>query len=167
MVHDTLCYIGIGSNLGDSVANVQSALKQLSIHNQLKLLSHSRLYSSKPHGPQNQPDYVNAVAAITTELTGIDLLHALFYIENNHGRERLPNQRWGPRTLDLDLLLYGNDVINEPDLKVPHPHMQERSFVTFPLAELNPELILPDGTHLQDCKSKLAGDDLFVLDSPD
>jgi len=167
MVHDTLCYIGIGSNLGDSVANVKSALEQLSTHTQLKLVEHSRLYSSKPHGPQNQPDYVNAVAAITTELTAIDLLHALFHIENNHGRERLPNQHWGPRTLDLDLLLYGNDVINEPDLKVPHPYMQERSFVIFPLAELNPELILPDGTSLDDCKNQLTGDDLFIIDRTD
>lgn len=161
----TLCYIGIGSNLGDSVVNVQSALEQLGIHTQLKLDAHSRLYSSKPHGPQNQPDYVNAVAAITTELPAIDLLHALFHIENNHGRERLPDQRWGPRTLDLDLLLYGDSTIDEPDLKVPHPYLCERSFVVYPLAELNPDLILPTGTSLRDCKDKLEGDDLFVLDT--
>lgn len=163
---ETLCYIGIGSNLGDSVANVQSALEQLSIHEQLKLDAHSRLYSSKPHGPQNQPDYVNAVAAIRTELSAIDLLHALFHIENTHGRERLPNQYWGPRTLDLDLLLYGDSIIDEPDLKVPHPYLCERSFVVYPLAELHSDLILPTGTSLQDCKDQLEGDDLFVLDIP-
>lgn len=163
---ETLCYIGIGSNLGDSVANVNSALKQLSIHPQLKLLSRSGLYSSKPHGPQNQPDYVNAVAAITTELPAMDLLHALFHIENNHGRERLSDQRWGPRTLDLDLLLYGDSIIDEPDLTVPHPYLCERSFVVYPLSELSPELILPNGVRLQDCKQQLAGDDLFVLAIP-
>lgn len=162
---ETRCYIGIGSNLGDAVANVQSALEQLSIHQQLKLDEYSRLYSSKPHGPQNQPDYVNAVAAITTELPAIDLLHALFHIENNHGRERLPNQHWGPRTLDLDLLLYGDSIIDEPDLKVPHPYLCERSFVVYPLSELNPGLTLPNGTRLQNCKNQLQGDDLFVLEN--
>lgn len=158
-----LCYIGIGSNLGDSVANVKSALEQLRIHTQLTLKAQSGLYSSKPHGPQNQPDYVNAVAAITTELPAMDLLHALFFIENNHGRERLPNQHWGPRTLDLDLLLYGEQIIDEPDLTVPHPYLCERSFVVYPLSELNPELILPTGISLQHCKNQLKGDDLYSL----
>lgn len=161
----TLCYIGIGSNLGDSVANVQSALELLAGHTKLQLTASSRLYSSKPHGPQNQPDYVNAVAAVTTRLSGIELLHSLFEIEQHHGRERLPGQRWGPRTLDLDLLLYGDQIIDEPDLKVPHPYLCERSFVVYPLAELNPDLVLPNGSSLQDCKSQLDGDDLFVLDA--
>ncbi len=163
---ENLCYIGIGSNLGNSVTNVQSALEQLRTHTQLKLISYSRLYSSKPHGPQNQPDYVNAVAAITTELPAIDLLHVLFHIENSHGRERLPDQHWGPRTLDLDLLLYSDHIIDEPDLKVPHPYLCERSFVVYPLSELNPELVLPNGTRLQNCKKQLQGDDLFVLHIP-
>jgi 2-amino-4-hydroxy-6-hydroxymethyldihydropteridine diphosphokinase len=160
----TLCYIGLGSNLGNPVENINSALKKLAGHQSLTLLRHSNLYSSKPHGPQNQPDYVNAVAAISTPLSGTALLHTLLGIEQAHGRERHPDQHWGPRTLDLDLLLYGGHIIDEPELKVPHPRLCERSFVVYPLAELDPALILPGGVSLQDCKDKLTGDDLFVMD---
>lgn len=158
----TYCYIGLGSNLGDGQQTLHSALQQLKKHPAIELLQHSRLYSSKPHGPQNQPDYVNAVACLTTELTAIDLLHALFAIENAHDRQR-DGTRWGPRTLDLDLLLYGDDIINDPELKVPHPYLCERSFVVYPLSELAPDLILPSGKALQACKAELPGDDLFLF----
>ncbi len=161
------CYIGIGSNLGNPVNNVRSALATLATHPAIRLQQQSSLYSSKPHGPQNQPDYVNAVAAITTSLPATALLHHLLTIENAHGRERHPDQHWGPRTLDMDLLLYGDSIIDQPELKVPHPYLCERSFVVFPLAELNPELVLPTGLSLQDCKQKLAGDDLFIIPEPD
>ena len=159
----TRCYIGIGSNLGDPVSNVRSALAALGSHPSLTLAKQSGLYSSKPHGPQNQPDYVNAVAEVDTRLTALELLYALFAIEKSHGRERHPDQHWGPRTLDLDLLLYGDSIIDEPELKVPHPYLCERSFVVYPLAELNPALTLPNGCSLQRCKEQLTGDDLFVL----
>ncbi|MEZ5535911.1 MAG: 2-amino-4-hydroxy-6-hydroxymethyldihydropteridine diphosphokinase [Thiolinea sp.] len=159
----TRCYIGIGSNLDEPVSNVRSALAALSSHPSMTLTNQSALYSSKPHGPKNQPDYVNAVAEISTQLGAPDLLHALFAIEKSHGRERHPDQHWGPRTLDLDLLLYGDSIIDEPDLKVPHPYLCERSFVVYPLAELSPALILPTGVSLQSCKEQLAGDDLFVM----
>lgn len=161
----TRCYIGIGSNLGNPVEHVRSALEKLANHPSLTLFRHSGLYSSKPHGPQNQPDYVNAVAEISTGLSATDLLYTLLAIEKEQGRERQPGQHWGPRTLDLDLLLYGDQIINEPDLKVPHPYLCERSFVVYPLAELNPALVLPTGISLQDCKKQLAGDDLFAINS--
>ena len=160
----TRCYIGLGSNLGNGQQTLHSALQQLNAHATIELIRHSRLYSSKPHGPQNQPDYVNAVACVNTKLAAIDLLHALFAIESAHDRQR-DGTRWGPRTLDLDLLLYGESVINEPDLKVPHPYLCERSFVVYPLSELAPDLILPGGKSLQACKADLPGDDLFLLDN--
>ncbi len=158
----TRCYIGLGSNLGDGQQTLNSALQHLTEHPSIQLLKHSRFYSSKPHGPQNQPDYVNAVACVTTELSAMDLLHALFAIEQAHDRQR-DGTHWGPRTLDLDLLLYGNTIIDEPTLKVPHPYLCERSFVVYPLSELTPDLILPDGKALQSCKAALPGDDLFIL----
>ncbi|MGB0846545.1 MAG: 2-amino-4-hydroxy-6-hydroxymethyldihydropteridine diphosphokinase [Thiolinea sp.] len=156
-------YIGLGSNLGDGKSTLESALTQLNNHPALTLLQHSRFYSSKPHGPQNQPDYVNAVACLETTLPAIDLLQVMFAIEHEHGRQRNPQLHWGPRTLDLDLLLYNNEIINTPDLKVPHPYLCERSFVVYPLAELEPDLVLPGGKKLHDCKKNLPGDDLFVL----
>lgn len=159
------CYIGIGSNLDDPAHNVRSALVTLATHPAIRLAKQSALYSSKPHGPQNQPDYVNAVAEITTDLAATDLLHNLFTIEKAHGRKRHPDQHWGPRTLDLDLLLYGEQIIDQPELKVPHPFLCERSFVVLPLAELNPELVLPTGRSLRDCQQQLAGDDLFIMDA--
>ena len=158
----TRCYIGLGSNLGNGQQTLNSALQHLTEHSAIELRQHSRFYSSKPHGPQNQPDYVNAVACVTTELPATHLLHTLFVIEQAHGRQR-DGTHWGPRTLDLDLLLYGDSIIDEPDLKVPHPHLCERSFVVWPLAELAPDLILPSGKTLQICKAALPGDDLFLL----
>ena len=158
----TRCYIGLGSNLGDGQKTLQSALSHLAKHPDIQLLRQSRFYSSKPHGPQNQPDYVNAVTCLATQLPAMDLLYALFDIEKAHDRQR-DGTRWGPRTLDLDLLLYGDAIIDEPELKVPHPYLCERSFVVYPLSELEPDLVLPGGKSLQACKTDLPGDDLFLL----
>jgi 2-amino-4-hydroxy-6-hydroxymethyldihydropteridine diphosphokinase len=98
-------------------------------------------------GPQNQPDYINAVVAIKTELTPIELLDCTQKIELEQGRVR-KDERWGPRTLDLDIVLYGNEVIDSERLTVPHYGMKEREFVLYPLAEIAPSLQLPDGTEL-------------------
>ena len=107
----------------------------------------SAFYSSAPIGPGEQPDYVNAVACLETELDATALLDALQEIENRHGRER--SIRWGARTLDLDILLFGSEIIDTARLSVPHPRMAERNFVLQPLAELAPELTMPDGRSLQ------------------
>ncbi len=159
---NTRCYIGLGSNLGDGAQTLHSALRQLDAHPALEDVRHSGLYRSKPHGPQDQPDYVNAVASLETRLAAMELLHALFAIEQAHQRRR-DGTHWGPRTLDLDLLLYGDAIIDEPELKVPHPYLCVRSFVVWPLAELAPQLRLPGGKTLQACKAELPGDDLFRL----
>ncbi|MGH1463191.1 MAG: 2-amino-4-hydroxy-6-hydroxymethyldihydropteridine diphosphokinase [Neptuniibacter sp.] len=140
------CYIGLGSNIEDPIWQIQTALKELSKLNQCSLVCASSLYSSAPVGPQDQPDFINAVAELDTSLEAHDLLDQLQAIEQSHRRIR--ERHWGPRTLDLDLLLYGPQKICTDRLTVPHAFMQERSFVLYPLAEILPELTFPDGTLL-------------------
>jgi len=143
-----LVYIGLGSNLGKPVIQLKQAIEAVKLLPESRFIACSSLYGSKPMGPQDQPDYVNAVAAIKTELAPKNLLHQLQHIEQTHGRER-KGERWGPRTLDLDILLFGQQVINTPELTVPHYGMQQREFVLYPLAELTPELVLPHGQTLK------------------
>ena len=140
-------YIGIGSNQDDPLVKVRSAfgaLKQLP-HTEFCLAS--SLYRSHPMGPQNQPDYVNAVVMFQTTLDPLSLLDALQDIEARHGRLR-NGQRWGPRTLDLDILLHGDKTINLPRLIVPHPGLHERAFVLYPLSEITPDLSIPGNASL-------------------
>ncbi|WP_028489428.1 2-amino-4-hydroxy-6-hydroxymethyldihydropteridine diphosphokinase [Thiothrix lacustris] len=158
-----ICYIGLGSNLGDSVANLHSAIAQLATADGVELRGVSRFFTSKPMGPQDQPDYVNAVACVHTDLSAHALLETLFVVERAHGRVRDAGLRWGARTLDLDLLLYGDAVITTPALHVPHPGIAERSFVLLPLADLAPHRVFPDGRKLQDCLAALPCDDLYPL----
>lgn len=155
------CYIAIGSNLADPVAQAESAIAALQQLAESNLLSVSSLYGSKPMGPQDQPDYINAVTCIETTLSPLPLLDALQQIENTQGRERL--QRWGARTLDLDILLYGNEIIDSPRLTIPHNGMKEREFVLYPLAEIAPELILPCGQSLHDVLTVCPQNDLIIL----
>lgn len=140
-------WIGLGSNLDDPLTQVRTALKELAELPETTLAAHSSLYRSDPVGPPGQPDYINAVAALDTRLEPEPLLDALQAIEQAHHRVR--KVHWGPRTLDLDLLLYGGEVISTDRLSVPHPFMTERNFVLWPLAELEPGLILPDGRPLK------------------
>ncbi|WP_417535004.1 2-amino-4-hydroxy-6-hydroxymethyldihydropteridine diphosphokinase [Marinobacterium stanieri] len=140
-------YIGLGSNLDNPLRQVQDALKELQQLPQTKLVAQSSVYRSDPVGPAGQPDYINAVAALETELAPELLLDALQAIEQAHQRVR--KIHWGPRTLDLDILLYNNQVIETERLIVPHAWMLERNFVLWPLAEIAPELQLPDGSALQ------------------
>lgn len=142
------CYIGIGSNLASPLAQVQNALKALAALPGSALSHCSSLYRSRPMGPSDQPDYINAVAELHTQLAPLTLLDGLQKIEQQHGRER-KEERWGPRTLDLDLLLYGQQQIDLPRLQVPHYGMQQREFVLYPLQEIAPALILPCGTPLK------------------
>ncbi|MCU0091612.1 2-amino-4-hydroxy-6-hydroxymethyldihydropteridine diphosphokinase [Pseudomonas koreensis] len=141
-------YIGMGSNLADPAEQLRSAVDALGQLPDTELVGVSAFYQSDSLLP-GQPRYTNAVAALDSALAPLDLLDALQAIENDQGRERL--ERWGPRTLDLDILLFGDRLIDEQRLKVPHYHMQERAFVLYPLAELAPEdLRLADGRTLAD-----------------
>ncbi|MCY1179151.1 2-amino-4-hydroxy-6-hydroxymethyldihydropteridine pyrophosphokinase [compost metagenome] len=137
-------YIGLGSNLAEPRQQLENALAALGDIAQTRLTGVSHLYTSDPLGPPDQPRYVNAVAALDTELEPLALLDALQKIELEQGRVR-KDERWGPRTLDLDILLFGERLIDEPRLRVPHYHMQARAFVLYPLADLAPDLRLPDG----------------------
>lgn len=141
-------YIGLGSNLADPADQLRSAIAALGQLPQTSLAGVSAFYQSDSLLP-GQPRYTNAVAALDSSLAPIELLDALQAIENAQGRERL--ERWGPRTLDLDILLFGDRLIDEPRLKVPHYQIQERAFVLYPLAELaSQDLRLADGRALSD-----------------
>ena len=142
-------YIGLGSNLADPLQQLRGALAALAQLPGTTLAQHSSFYSSDPLGPADQPRYVNAVAALDTSLEPLQLLDALQTIEREQGRERKA-ERWGPRTLDLDILAFGQRLLNEPRLQVPHYHMHARPFVLYPLAELAPQLTLADGRRLPD-----------------
>ena len=135
-------YIGVGSNLACPVEQVRDARKALNELPKTRLLAFSPLYRNPALGPGEQPDYVNAVAAIETELTPHELLDALQIIEANQGRLRRCF-RWEPRTLDLDVLVYGDRAIHDRRLTVPHPHMGERAFVLKPLLDVDPDLDVP------------------------
>lgn len=127
-------FIGLGSNLDEPLFQVKKAVECLKQHNMLNVIKVSHFYSSPPMGPQDQPDFINAVVEISTDLSADKLLDELQYIENKQGRVR--SQHWGARTLDLDILLYGNDVINTERLTVPHSGISERNFVLYPLSDL-------------------------------
>jgi len=148
-------YIGLGSNLNDPVAQVTRAIEELGHVEHSRLIAVSPLYRTPPLGPAGQPDYINAVAALDSELEPLALLDELQRIEQLHGRVRGP-VRWGPRTLDLDLLLYGNETIHTPRLVVPHVGLHDRPFVIFPLLAIAPELVLPDGSVLAELADALA-----------
>ena len=141
-------YIGMGSNLAEPAEQLRSAIEALARLPETRLAGVSAFYQSDSLLP-GQPRYTNAVAALDSDLAPLELLDALQAIETGQGRERL--ERWGPRTLDLDILLFGDRLIDEPRLKVPHYHMQARAFVLYPLAELAPaDLRLADGRLLKD-----------------
>lgn len=135
-------FIGLGSNLDEPLSQIKEAIEQLKQIQSVDFISVSSFYSSAPMGPQDQPDYINAVAEVSTSLGAEQLLDELQEIENKQGRVRL--QRWGARTLDLDILLYGEEVINTERLTVPHSGISERNFVLYPLSDLvDPDFKLP------------------------
>jgi 2-amino-4-hydroxy-6-hydroxymethyldihydropteridine diphosphokinase len=139
-------YISLGSNLENPRQQVITAVNELKQHPGIRVTAISPWYRSQPMGPQDQPDYINGVARLETELDPEQLLAALQAIENAH--QRIRTVRWGARTLDLDILLFGTDMINLPHLQIPHPGMTTRNFVLLPLADIAPELVLPNGTSL-------------------
>jgi 2-amino-4-hydroxy-6-hydroxymethyldihydropteridine diphosphokinase len=134
-------YIGLGSNLESPFEQIAAAFGELADLVDTRLIARSPVYLSAPLGPPDQPDFLNAVARLRTRLTPTDLLQGLHTIEAAHARER--RERWGPRTLDLDLLLYGDAIIDTPVLRVPHSQMHLRAFVLVPLRDINPDLHVP------------------------
>jgi 2-amino-4-hydroxy-6-hydroxymethyldihydropteridine diphosphokinase len=147
------CAIALGSNLGDSLSILNSAIEAIEISPQIELIAVSSWYRTTPIGPP-QPDYLNGCAIIWTTLTAKELLITLQAIEAQFGRVR--EEVWGARTLDLDLLLYGDEIIDTPDLQVPHPRMTERGFVMVPLAEIAPGKIEPQsGVSILALRNKL------------
>jgi 2-amino-4-hydroxy-6-hydroxymethyldihydropteridine diphosphokinase len=143
-------YVGLGSNLGEREATLWKALEGLGATEGIEVLAVSSFRETDPVGVVDQPRFVNAAAALETSLSPRELLERLLDVERSLGRDRAVEERWGPRTLDLDLLLYGGESIDEPGLEVPHPRLTERAFVLEPLLELDPDLRLPDGRPLRD-----------------
>lgn len=139
----TTAFIGLGSNVGDRLENIRTALRLLG--ERAEVAGVSTVYETEPVGPP-QPHFLNAVCRIETDLSPPDLLAAVKAIEADIGRS--PGERWGPREIDLDLLLYGEEETHTDDLVIPHPRLTDRAFVLVPLLEIAPEVILPDGTRV-------------------
>ncbi len=157
--------VGLGSNLDDPVQQVVRALDALAARPDLRLLRRSRLYRSMPWGRTDQPAFINAVAEIETALAPQALLQTLLDIERGLGRIREDTSRWGPRVIDLDLLLYDDRIIDEDGLRVPHPHLHERAFVLLPLNELGPERIIPGYATVAELLGRIDASDCSVIDT--
>nr|WP_247664670.1 2-amino-4-hydroxy-6-hydroxymethyldihydropteridine diphosphokinase [Pseudoalteromonas sp. MMG010] len=155
-------YLGLGANLNSPKLQLDNAIAALKQLPKCEFVKASHYYASKPMGPQDQPDYINAVAYIKTNLPPEQLLDLTQQIELQHGRVRKA-ERWGARTLDIDTLLFGDKIINTPRLTVPHYGLSEREFVIFPLLEIAPQLVLPSGVAIKDIAKNLPLNDLQQL----
>jgi 2-amino-4-hydroxy-6-hydroxymethyldihydropteridine diphosphokinase len=153
------CYLGLGSNMGDPGANLEKAIKLLNDTEGIEVTAVAPFYRTAPVGYTEQDYFINTVAEINTSLSPLQLLEKMQQIENILGRVRVI--RWGPRTVDLDLLLYGDEKIAGPDLEVPHPRMHQRAFVMVPLADLNPQLVI-QGEQAADLARRLAGEQEII-----
>lgn len=158
-------HLGLGSNLGDRLVTLESAIWSLDESDGIAVTDVSGIYETDAWGPIEQDAYLNAVVEVATTLSPRELLVEVQAIEQAFGRDRDREERWGPRPLDIDILLYGDEVVDEPDLVIPHPRIGERAFVLVPLMEVMPGGTLPDGTRLTRLVSALApitGIDLHV-----
>lgn len=151
-----IAFVGLGGNVGAAVTTLRAAIGDLSALPDTQLLRASKLYRTPAWGLEDQPDFVNAVALLETQLAPQALLEHLLAIERIHGRSRDADLRWGPRTLDLDLLLYGDAVIDEPGLHVPHPQLHKRAFALQPLVEIAPETVIPGIGRASDALAAMA-----------
>lgn len=159
-------YIGIGSNLAEPLQQVQTAITSLQRTPNIQVITVSPWYGSHPvGGPANQPDYINGAACLHTTLSPHSLLDALQAIEQQQHRVR--HERWGARTLDLDLLLYDLHCVDDDRLTVPHPRMQERAFVLAPLFDIAPQLVLPNGCSVASLLPALSTEGLWLLSQSD
>ncbi|TDT44590.1 2-amino-4-hydroxy-6-hydroxymethyldihydropteridine diphosphokinase [Halospina denitrificans] len=154
-------WIGLGSNLDTPLQQLHLALEALNQIPDSWLLDASPVYQSRPVGPADQPDFLNMAAKLATDLEPLALLDELLAIEDTQGRVR--NQVWGPRLIDLDLLIFGNQTLDEPRLKVPHPELANRDFVLQPLLDMDPDLTLPDGTALSQLREQCPDNHLSRL----
>jgi 2-amino-4-hydroxy-6-hydroxymethyldihydropteridine diphosphokinase len=141
-------YVGLGANLGDREGNLRRAVELIAAEPGIEVVAVSSFRETDPVGYLDQPRFLNGACAVETDLGPRELLERLLAVESALGRRRADTPRWGPRTIDLDLLLYGDETVEEPGLTVPHPRLTERSFVLEPLLELDPDLVLPDGRGL-------------------
>jgi 2-amino-4-hydroxy-6-hydroxymethyldihydropteridine diphosphokinase len=155
MTPPAIAFVGLGGNLGDAAATLRSAIEALADLPQTRLIRASSLYRTPAWGLERQPDFINGVAMLETGLEARALLEALLAVERNFGRQREQGPRWGPRTLDLDLLLYGDAVIAEPGLQLPHPHLHERAFALVPLLQIAPDILIPEQGPARDALSSL------------
>jgi 2-amino-4-hydroxy-6-hydroxymethyldihydropteridine diphosphokinase len=155
-------YVGVGSNLNDPRAQVRAALARLGPLPQSRLVLASRLYRSRPFGPVAQPDFVNAVVGLLTQLDPVTLLGELRAIETAMGRPDR-HERWGPRVIDLDLLCFGRERRTEAALTLPHPGIVERNFVLYPLAEIAPDLDLPGLGRVAELAGRVTAEGLTLL----
>ena len=153
--------VGLGGNVGDSLDTLRKALRDLDGLAHTRLLHASRMYRTPAWGVTRQADFINAAALLETTLEPRALLDGLLGIERINGRER--RERWGPRILDLDLLLYGDSVIDEPGLHVPHPHLHERAFALLPLLDVDPEVTIPGRGLARDALAVLAYEGIEVV----
>lgn len=155
-------YLGLGSNLGDRGNAIHAALRALHEPPTVEVVRRSSFYETAPVGIENQPDFLNAVTEIRTTLSAQELLVRILRLE--HGMGRVRTERWGPRVIDIDILLYGDRTLAESELTVPHPRMAERAFVLQPLAEIAPDVRFPDGETVQKKLQKLTelGNNPFV-----
>ena len=155
-------YVAIGSNLGSPREHVLEAMQRLAQLGAPDSLLRSQLYLSRPMGPQDQPDYVNAAAGLLTQLSPQELLARLLDIERGMGRQQ--RERWGPRIIDLDLVWMVDAAVDEPGLKVPHPGVSIRNFVLYPLADIAPTITIPRMGTVLDLKRSVGGDGISVLE---
>lgn len=151
-------YIGLGSNQGERLENLRSGVNGLVMAEDVVVVGKSSVYDSEPVGLRDQPDFLNAVVGVETTLDPYELLSLLHKVELGHGRQRIT--RWGPRTLDLDILLFGDLEQDDPKLLIPHPRLKERRFVMEPLLEVDPDVRLPDGTPVRKLLEELGGSQL-------
>ena len=157
-------YVGLGGNVGDVETTLVDALMALDMIPQTTQRAHSRFYRNPAWGKTDQPDFLNAVAELQTRLTPRVLLEQLLAIEERFGRVRSEGEKWGPRELDLDLLVYGEESLDEPGLHLPHPHLHERAFVLVPLAEIAADLVIPGRGKVSDLLAAVDSSAIEALD---
>ena len=155
-------YIGLGSNLSDPAQQVRQALRALGDLPQTLCVASSRLYGSRPLGPVTQPDFVNAVAGLVTQLPALELLRQLRKLEGEAGRPAV-HEHWGPRVIDLDLLVFGREQRTSPELVLPHPGVVERNFVLYPLADIAPDLEVPGYGRVRELLPRVGVDGVWPL----
>jgi 2-amino-4-hydroxy-6-hydroxymethyldihydropteridine diphosphokinase len=160
----TTAYIGIGANLGNPIQQMNVALERIQKNSDFRLLKQSHWYRTAPWGVIDQPDFINGVIVVKTSLSAFELLEYLQALEREQGRTREGAKHWGPRLLDLDILLYGKAVIETDQLSIPHPYLKERAFVLYPLAEVAKDLILPTGESVEELKLQCATQEITLLE---